>query len=207
MSEELKPCPFCGGNAESRMYDNEWFVQCIQCFNSTAADHQQEADAVAAWNRRAQPAEAEGADVVAFLMEPDMYEPYVSLRRDSSCQGSIEPLMTVAQHLAALSAVTAERDAANSRLHEVAVACATAEQERDELHTEVEALRKDAERYRWLRDSARMIGEYADSHESNFCVCSADGEEVLWFEQLDNSIDAAMAAKEDAQHAPQGGDA
>jgi hypothetical protein len=61
-------------------------------------------------NVLAQPAEAEGVEVVAFLMEPDMYEPYVSLRRDSRCQGSIEPLMTVAQHRRALSAVTAERD-------------------------------------------------------------------------------------------------
>lgn len=42
--------------------------------------------------------ELERPEVVAFMMEPDMYEPYVSLRRDSSCQGVIEPLMTVAQH-------------------------------------------------------------------------------------------------------------
>lgn len=40
-----------------------------------------------------------------------------------------------------LSVVTAERDAANSRLHEVAVACATAEQERDKLRAEVEGMR------------------------------------------------------------------
>jgi hypothetical protein len=44
---------------------------------------------------------------------------------------------------AALSAVTAERDAANSRLHEVAVACATAEQERDQLRAEVERIRNE----------------------------------------------------------------
>ena len=42
--------------------------------------------------------ELERPEVVAFLMKPDMYEPYVSLRRDSNCQGLIEPLMTVAQH-------------------------------------------------------------------------------------------------------------
>ena len=57
-----------------------------------------------------------------------------------------------------------------------------------------EMLRKDAERYQWLRDSGRLIGECMDSHESNFCVCSADGEDVLWFEQLDAAIDAARSA-------------
>lgn len=73
----------------------------------------------------AQPAEVEGVEVVAFLMRPDLYEPYVSLSRDSHCGGSTAPLMTVAQHLAALSAVTAERD-----------------QLRAEAEVEVEGLRK-----------------------------------------------------------------
>lgn len=54
MSEELKPCPFCGGEAEMRLYDCEYFAQCIECFSSTAADHQTEEDAASAWNRRAQ---------------------------------------------------------------------------------------------------------------------------------------------------------
>lgn len=41
--------------------------------------------------------EIEAPDVVAFLMKPDTYEPYVGLRRDGSCD-CVEPLMTVAQH-------------------------------------------------------------------------------------------------------------
>ncbi|XEG75359.1 hypothetical protein QA447_14345 [Pseudomonas sp. abacavir_1] len=48
----------------------------------------------------AQPSQApdlEWPEVVAFLMKPDTYEPYVGLRRDSSCD-YVEPLMTVAQH-------------------------------------------------------------------------------------------------------------
>lgn len=52
-TNKLEPCPFCGGEAESRQYDGEHFVQCLQCFNSTSADHQTEASAIAAWNRRA----------------------------------------------------------------------------------------------------------------------------------------------------------
>lgn len=52
--------------------------------------------------------------------------------------------------------------------------------------------RLDAARYRWLRDGSRLVGDFIDSHESNICVCTADGEDVLWFEQMDSVIDAAM---------------
>nr|WP_228754921.1 hypothetical protein [Pseudomonas aeruginosa] len=66
------------------------------------------------------------------------------------------PLMTVAQHERivgalrferqqmdrAFTACVNERDAANARLHEVATACATAEQERDAALAEVERLRE-----------------------------------------------------------------
>ncbi|HCF1405873.1 TPA: hypothetical protein NH827_003866 [Pseudomonas aeruginosa] len=66
------------------------------------------------------------------------------------------PLMTVAQHERIVKAwierwkayielsakIAAQRDAANARLHEVATACATAEQERDAALAEVERLRQ-----------------------------------------------------------------
>lgn len=32
MNEELKPCPFCGGEAEMLNYsENEWLVHCRMC--------------------------------------------------------------------------------------------------------------------------------------------------------------------------------
>ncbi len=40
----------------------------------------------------------EPVEIAAFLVEPDLYEPYVSLSRDSRCNGSVEALMTVSQH-------------------------------------------------------------------------------------------------------------
>ena len=51
MSEKLKPCPFCGGEAEIIVegesgYENSW-IQCIGC-NSTS-------ETVKAWNKRVQP--------------------------------------------------------------------------------------------------------------------------------------------------------
>jgi hypothetical protein len=63
MSQELKPCPFCNGEAEMRVYDGEYFAQCIQCFCSTAADHQQDSDALTAWNRRPSPVPPIGVEM------------------------------------------------------------------------------------------------------------------------------------------------
>lgn len=63
------------------------------------------------------------------------------------------------------------------------------------LMAERAELLRDAERYRWLRDSCRMIGDYADDNEHNLAVSSADGEDVLWFAQLDSAIDSAMQSE------------
>jgi Lar family restriction alleviation protein len=54
-SEELKPCPFCGGIAklghyEGGKYDTYYLVMCINCFSRTVGDSENEA--VNTWNRR-----------------------------------------------------------------------------------------------------------------------------------------------------------
>jgi len=88
--------------------------------------------------------------------------------------------------IAALSDVTAERDAANSRLHEAAVACATAEQERDRLRAEVERLRG------MLGKSLPIVEAHAGASHM------LDGFKPTrnkWDELVDG-IRAAMAAKE-----------
>lgn len=48
--DQLKPCPFCGGEAE---YEG-LYCYCLQC-ESRMADNPDEASAIAAWNRRASP--------------------------------------------------------------------------------------------------------------------------------------------------------
>lgn len=67
ISRELLPCPHCSGNAEMRLYDCEYFAQCVECFASTAADFQSEDEAAEAWNRRAQPSEPQGGEEVQVV--------------------------------------------------------------------------------------------------------------------------------------------
>ncbi len=65
-----------------------------------------------AWSRRAQPAEAEGVEVVAWLntaTEAVTVHPVQVMDWDDESE-PVEPLVSQSDHLAALSAVTAERD-------------------------------------------------------------------------------------------------
>lgn len=89
-------------------------------------------------------------------------------------------LATLREKAAQLEQVEKERDEANARLHDVSVACATAEQERDEL-------RKDAERYRWIRDPKSPADKVILFDHG------AKGKGVFAFIALDECIDAAIA--------------
>lgn len=56
MSEELRPCPFCGGEAEIvRNSSGSYFARCTnrQCAAKTRLYHENENGARQAWNRRA----------------------------------------------------------------------------------------------------------------------------------------------------------
>jgi len=180
-----------------------------------------------------QPAEAEGVEVVAYVgcqarmttegwENGEEYLVFADQASDADKRYDV-PLMTVAQHLAALAAVTAERDRllqelAKSETNTMALmvkhfagsmssreqdrkldeclseGIAMLEAERDQYRAEVEALRKDAERYRWLRDQApKARGEWEIDGQRYGMMLGADQDDV------DEAVDAlmsAMAAKE-----------
>ena len=57
MSEELKPCPFCGGEADIRWHQSDCFVvSCtVCCAEGPPASGDEMQAAIAAWNTRAEP--------------------------------------------------------------------------------------------------------------------------------------------------------
>ena len=50
MNKELKPCPFCGGEAETEWHHGYCGVKCNDCCAEVSADGMN--DAIEAWNRR-----------------------------------------------------------------------------------------------------------------------------------------------------------
>lgn len=68
MSDELKPCPFCGGEAQTDFIEGEsYLIECYVCRAETGIKDS-EAEAIAAWNRRSTSGAASG-EVVAYLAE------------------------------------------------------------------------------------------------------------------------------------------
>lgn len=59
---DLKPCPFCGGEANVKMWcepDTPYLVMCESC-KASVNDYATEAEAIEAWNRRAEPERKRG---------------------------------------------------------------------------------------------------------------------------------------------------
>ena len=55
MIEELKPCPFCGGDAEITKWHEGYFVECKkQRCGGTIGAYKTEEEAIEAWNTRAE---------------------------------------------------------------------------------------------------------------------------------------------------------
>ena len=54
MNEKLKPCPFCGNEAEMLNYsENEWLVHCPSCSGMVERWREPDVEAIDQWNRRA----------------------------------------------------------------------------------------------------------------------------------------------------------
>jgi Lar family restriction alleviation protein len=58
MSEELKPCPFCGSEdvtLENLFCIDDWYVSCNKCDIQQIAKYKKD-EAILRWNQRAEPA-------------------------------------------------------------------------------------------------------------------------------------------------------
>lgn len=69
MSDELKPCPFCGGNSIKVDQWATWYCRCENCGSEQISTTKE--GAITAWNTRAQgpgPGEAVARDA-AFIIE------------------------------------------------------------------------------------------------------------------------------------------
>jgi Lar family restriction alleviation protein len=63
MNDELKPCPFCGGEAEIHAFtfDGPYYVNCLGCAMQTPNTHTR-AELISAWNTRSTPIMNEAPD-------------------------------------------------------------------------------------------------------------------------------------------------
>jgi hypothetical protein len=103
------------------------------------------------------------------------------LKSDLARPESIEVGMMRAE----IATLKAERDAALTASRYETDLCGQALADHEAMTAERDALRKDAERYRWLRDSSNWS-------EDGICPIVASGEDTIYGEHLDQSIDAAM---------------
>lgn len=121
MSEQLKPCPFCGGEArlDQRTTQSLWnssdavfsHVACDECDISGQdfCDDPNGEEASEWWNRRAQPAEAEGGIDLKPILE-DVEREYEMGGLSDGLYADYASDVAKRYASAALSAVTAERD-------------------------------------------------------------------------------------------------
>ncbi|HFK9714494.1 TPA: hypothetical protein ACG06B_004323 [Pseudomonas aeruginosa] len=207
---ELLPCPFCGGQAHLT-YDDYVHddlrpmpvVECNACHTWVRAESWNKRAALA----QPSPAQAEEErpKIVATLFTPnekvhdDIGFKAFAVAGDCDKDGGEfydpEKLMTVAQHERIVKAwierwkayielsakIAAQRDAANARLHEVATACATAEQERDA------ALSRVAELEMLLRKlSTNGLMQFSTVDEEMAVQAALGGAPVAQAQQLHN---------------------
>lgn len=97
MTDELKPCPFCGGDdLEVTDMDGDHYVLCHGCALE-APFHDSRAEAVAAWNRRAAIAAPPGPPVAWHCpSDPDSATAFFWRRpMNGLCPNCANPLVPV----------------------------------------------------------------------------------------------------------------
>ena len=212
---ELLPCPFCGSQAELEDHRTIWAVRCVcGCCVLGERAPEPEADmpleywshfeksAIDAWNRRAQPAEAEGVEARLRRVIEELKAGFVACQQcgDQEDTATLDCVPELEAIAAVLSAVTAERDAARTDL-------ATVIGQRDCYANQVLRLETTvtAERDR-LRDALRPFSAFeavrsqqggcTPKHGTVWAVASQGEDAEITVEHLQEAV-AAMAAKEE----------
>ena len=67
MKQEIKPCPFCGGEAVLIMVQTCGYVRCIKCLATSTFDRKQEV--IDAWNKRTIYAGTVGGEIVKYTLK------------------------------------------------------------------------------------------------------------------------------------------
>ena len=55
MTAELRPCPFCGGEAHLQPFMGYWTVGCTDCFGAVVGKIETKEEAIKEWNKRPSP--------------------------------------------------------------------------------------------------------------------------------------------------------
>jgi len=88
--EKLKPCPFCGGEAETITFSSNEFVQCKMCKASS-----DDSGGIRKWNTRAAlsrpPQESELVEALETIKSGEYYDPILGL-----CKAGRGMLMLIA---------------------------------------------------------------------------------------------------------------
>ncbi|MNP24250.1 hypothetical protein D3C76_1169990 [compost metagenome] len=94
----LRPCPFCGGKADSRCTDGpdpDWFVECTECLASAPVFNEDKLDG---WNMRAQPAPQPHPEPIAWMVGTAIWWTKEEAERDAAATGlPVTPVGTITE--------------------------------------------------------------------------------------------------------------
>jgi Lar family restriction alleviation protein len=222
MSEcELLPCPFCGGKPHLfKSRGPMWLVQCLECGAEASSATDVQSVAVEDWNRRTPaPGQGEAVEMVGYRYRDPEDAPdswcfmFRKQRPNVAADWIVEELYSGPPDLAAENErLKTEneflRNMNSDNVRNMGDTIETLDKQVGELRArvsdltaEVEGLRKDAGRYRWLREGCghaqgrqfnaaiRVVGILDQVHKDER-VYAVEGD------NLDKAIDASFAAQE-----------
>lgn len=98
MSEELKPCPFCGGEAKLPNSGGVFWAICNNCCTYQQITHDR-AEAIAAWNKRQHDAIIEATERLAdYLRDENLGYPVILYQAPRGADAIIAAIAIIADY-------------------------------------------------------------------------------------------------------------